>query len=156
MLVHWPVATLMDFISYVETCRDRLQMRGRSLALPQSACACTEQDLCQMNWSLFSGQKGLEAVKEFTTLLLARPDDEIYEACNITFASVLPHVFPAMCDTWRRMWLPAQKKKTQLLGVGLMTLGAATSFLKDLSRLELCCVGDPFVQVRSQEMVTVW
>ena len=151
MLVHWPIASLMDFISYVETCRDRLQMRSRSLALPQSACTCTEQELCQMNWALFSGQKGLEAVKEFTTVLLAPPSDDIYEACNITFASVLPHVFPTMCDTWRRLWLPAQKKKTQLLGVGLMTLEQATSYFKDLAKLDLCCGGDPFVQVRAQE-----
>ena len=84
-------------------------------------CRCTEDELREMNWSLFSGETGREAVRDFSTLNLAPPDHDLYESCKIAFSDVLPHVFPAMCDTYRRLVLPALKEKTQLLGIGRLT-----------------------------------
>ena len=138
----------MDFISLVETTRIRIQMRCRSLALADSKCQCTEDELRTMNWSLFSGEKGRQAVADFTTLLLAPPSDDMYQACQVSFGDVLPHAFPAMCDTWRRMVLPSLKQKTRLLGIGRMNLEDAAQFLRELSQLSMCCAGDPFVQAR--------
>ena len=137
----------MDFISLVETCRIRAQMRCRSLALAESNCQVTQDELRTMNWSLFSGERGSQAVSDFTTLLLAAPDDDVYMACRISFADVLPHAFPAMCDTWRRLVLPARKKKACLLGLGKMALDEAAEWLRELSKMPMCCIGDPFVQV---------
>ena len=148
LLVHWPLCSLMDFISLVETSRIRVHMRTRSLSLPKSTNPHSADDVRRMNWSLLSGQKGLEVVKDFTTLLMAPPENDILQACRLTFADALPHVFPAMCDAWRRLWLPAQRKKTQLLGVGLMTIAEATAYLQELAGMPTCCIGDPFVQVQ--------
>ena len=95
-----------------------------------------------MNWSLFSGQKPAETIRDYTTLLIAPPDTELLA----TFADILPHVFPALCDAWRRLCLPTEKVKTQLLGIGLMDVETAQKWLSDTSKRPMCCIGDPFVQ----------
>ncbi|CAE7490171.1 unnamed protein product, partial [Symbiodinium necroappetens] len=150
LLVYWPLATLMDFISLVETARSRAQLRIRSLALPGSQCKYSEEELRDMNWSVLGGAKGEEAVKEFTVLLLASPDEEILQACRVSFPDVLPHVFPAMCDAWRRLVLPTKKQKTRLLGMGRMNTSQAKELLIEMAKMPVCCIGDPFVQVELQ------
>ena len=150
LLVSKPLQTLMDFISQVETCRQRLHLKSRSLELFQSKSRASADTVREMNWSLFSGERAMETLRDFTTLLTAAPDNELYQACRVSFADVLPHAFPALCDAWRRMWVPTQKIKNQILAVGLMTLQEAERWFKQLSEQPMCCAGDPFVQVGFQ------
>ncbi|CAE7471490.1 unnamed protein product, partial [Symbiodinium microadriaticum] len=133
LFVSWPLAELMDFISQVESCRLRLYLKSRSLELASSTCKITEQELREMNWSLFNGKRAAETIRDYTTLLTAPPGTELLAVCQVTFADILPHVFPALCDAWRRLCLPKEKVKTQLLGVGLMDVETAQKWLSDTS-----------------------
>ncbi|CAE7719587.1 unnamed protein product, partial [Symbiodinium sp. CCMP2456] len=153
LLVYWPLATLMDFISLVETARSRAQLRIRSLALPGSQCNYSEEELRDMNWSVLGGAKGEEAVKDFSTLLLASPDEDILQACRVSFPDVLPHVFPAMCDAWRRLVLPAKKQKTRLLGVGRMDTSHAKECLIQMAK-SLCGKANSWKAAKKNRRVT--
>ena len=58
-LVSNPLADFMDHVSYVETCRSRVNLRASGLLLPDSKCDATLDSVRLMNWRLLKGEKTL-------------------------------------------------------------------------------------------------
>lgn len=52
-----------------------------------------------------------------------------------------------MCDSFRRLCLPARQWKFQILRLGMMTdIDQCTELVSEMASLPLCCAGYPFVQ----------
>ena len=137
----------MDAVSYVETARSRICLKSTGLSLEDSKCDVTFENLVKLNWNLLSGDTATEAVIEFSAFLEAHPESELTEPFGLTFADIFPHVFVAMCDSYRRLCLPAKQLKFAILEIGLMTVEDAAHFLVDLALQPKCCSGQPLVQV---------
>ena len=56
-LVSGPLADFMEHVSFVETCRTRVNLKQCGLKLPHSKCDATVDSVRQLNWDLISGQK---------------------------------------------------------------------------------------------------
>lgn len=134
----------MDHVSYIETCRLRIRLRERGLQLANSKCNIDAGGLRRLNWNVISGVKIRESLLEYQAILTAVPDAELLTCFGLSYSDAFPLVFVAMCDTWRRLWLPTQRCETQILGLHFMSLDEASAHLRDLAdQNRPCCHGDP-------------
>ena len=142
----------MDDISLVETLRARLLLRQRGVKLERSRADASAGSVREKNYVLFSGDRAMQTLQEFSEMLLMG-DDEYPALTGLTFENMFLLILRSMCDAHRCMLYPTQKVSCQLLAVYNMTLEAAGSCIADLwtkYRSRPCCVDPQFSQARRE------
>lgn len=140
MLSSGPLTSFMDSVSFVETVRKKLCLKQRGLDLRDSKCETTCEELRVLNWNLLSGAKGYDIVSEYSQLLNLHEESELTRPFGLEFKD------STMCETYRRICLPARQLKFLILEIGLMLVDDAMKFLEDLAGQPRCCSGHPLVQ----------
>eukprot|EP00435_Cladocopium_sp_Y103_P050187 s1190_g15.t1 len=136
-LVSNPLADFMDHVSFIETCRSRVNLKECGLKLPTSTSDATVESV-----------RIVETLAEYSTILQAVPDADLLDMFGLDFGTVFPHVFCTMCDTWRRLSLPSQRGWVQLLGIFFTSVEDASNTLQGLAIADCpCCNGDDCTRV---------
>jgi hypothetical protein len=100
-----PLANYMDFVSLLETRRDRLHLKLSGIKLEDSHADTTPDDIATTNADILTGRAGMQVIYEYTDLLAEPPDSEAWSCksllnrCLVLFRSCFVCcIQPATCN----------------------------------------------------------
>ncbi|CAE7247860.1 unnamed protein product [Symbiodinium sp. CCMP2592] len=144
LLVTRPLTGYMNTVSFVETVRCRLRMKGRGILKESSKCQdVAPSELMSMSLRILSGAAGWTVVSEYTTLLEAPASDDMWLSdMGLEKQSCVHLLLIGAADAFRRLILPFESLPWSLFKVYNMDDDAAMTSLQSLRlqhrHCELC------------------
>jgi hypothetical protein len=134
-------------------------MKSKGLSLPKSTCTVTEVELPALNYSLLSGERAMQAVKEFLEVLEAPPSADVWMPwlgkAELSFSGCFDLLVTTMADTWRRLYLPFQSLPWIFFKIAFLEYEEAAQYMEELrTEVEDCCRDPACVQAPSSRYPT--